>query len=112
MGSGDNASDGRNNLSQILLNGAGTGNFVTGNGFDVFTPFSITSGFTSGVNTHDFYVYNAGGTAGLRVEISGTADGPGLGSLALVLLPLLGVGRRMIARARRPGLREVAQGST
>ena len=78
MGSGDNASDGRNNLSQILLNGAGTGNFVTGNGFDVFTPFSITRGFTSSVNTLDFCVHNAGGPAGLRVEISGTADVPGL----------------------------------
>ena len=68
-----------NDGTDILLNGASTGNF-NGNGFAGLTPFSITSGFIAGVNTLDFVVTNAGaaaGPTGLRVEMTGTVLVPG-----------------------------------
>jgi hypothetical protein len=57
----------------ILINGISTGN-ANNNGFSVYTPFSITNGFSPGLNTIDFEVNNQGvGWTGLRVELSGTA---------------------------------------
>ena len=61
----------------ILINGMSTG-ITNSNQFSSFTPFTISSGFVSGLNTLAFEVNNGptSGTAnptGLRVELSGTA---------------------------------------
>jgi hypothetical protein len=65
----------------ILINGISTGNQNTAQ-FTTFTPFNITQGFLSGVNTLEFHVNNESpGYAGLRVEnlragaLAGTAIG-------------------------------------
>ena len=60
----------------IRLNGNATGFTHSGN-FGAFEPFSIDSGFISGVNTLEFVVNNAGTSTnptGVRVELSGTAE--------------------------------------
>ena len=84
----------------ILLNGVLTPNLPAG-GFSSFFPFSITSGFSTGVNTLDFAVVNGGGPTGLRVEMSGTASSaravPDSGSTLLFfgsVIPALGTFRR------------------
>jgi PEP-CTERM motif len=92
---------------EILLNG----NAVSGaTQFDYHTlgnPFTITSGFKTGLNTLVFVVRNdTGGTTGnptgVRIELSGTASNtPEPESLGLVGLGLLGLGilgRRMARR--------------
>jgi hypothetical protein len=56
----------------ILINGVSTGQVNT-IGFTAFTPFSINTGFTSGINTLDFIVQEQGVVTGLRVEMTGTA---------------------------------------
>jgi len=57
----------------ILINNISTGSANTIQ-FTAFTPFSITSGFSAGLNTIDFVLNNAAlGYTGLRVELSGTA---------------------------------------
>lgn len=64
--------DGASN-SQILLNGNPVvfGTPTTPN-FGAFTPFTINSGFQTGLNTLQFKIENIGGSAtGLRVEMSG-----------------------------------------
>ena len=67
------------NSGGIKLNGipiSDAGGTIAGNSTDNFAtwhPFTITSGFVSGLNTLDFYVTNSGGYTGLRVELSGTA---------------------------------------
>jgi hypothetical protein len=46
-------------------------------GFSLLTPFTINSGFISGMNTLDFVVTNGGASTnptGLRVDISGTVS--------------------------------------
>ena len=72
----------------ILINGHSTGQTIAyGSGtvsdpysYAEFHPFTITSGFVSGLNTLDFVIMNGNGgsdTAGptaLRVEMSGTAN--------------------------------------
>ena len=64
---------------EILLNGINVAD-ITSSSFGSFEPFTIDSGFVSGINTLDFIVDNTpGGSAtsnptGLRVEMSGTAD--------------------------------------
>ena len=81
----------------ILLNGVATGNINSGN-FGAWTAFNINSGFTSGLNTLDFIVNNAGGPTGLRVEMTGSASEtvssnvPEPASLALFGLGLAGLG--------------------
>ena len=61
-----------NEVSSILLNGV---SFSTGaSGFTAFTPFATSTGFIAGTNTLTFVTFNGGGPAGLRVEVSGTAD--------------------------------------
>ena len=68
----------------ILLNGVSTGQTTPGSSFASWTALNITSGFISGVNTLDFLVSNLAADccgypsgynpAGLRVELTGTAD--------------------------------------
>jgi subtilisin family serine protease len=64
------------NSAIILLNGAQVGSASPG--FGSFTPFTISTGFISGVNTLDFVVNNAPfsgiNPTGLRVEVSGTVS--------------------------------------
>jgi hypothetical protein len=64
-----------NNGLQILLNGVNTGIPATSfSQFSIgFAPFTISSGFVSGINTLDFVVNNGGGPTGLRTELVGTA---------------------------------------
>ena len=62
----------------IKLNGNSTGQTTGIEGFGGFTPFSISTGFVSGVNTLEFVVNNFTpgpiyNPTGLRVEMSGTA---------------------------------------
>ena len=87
----------------IYLNGVSTG-FTTPS-FDTLSPFTITSGFNSGMNTLGFVVNNfndANGNSptGLRVNVSGTANTapvpePGTMSLmAFGLASLAGLKRR------------------
>jgi hypothetical protein len=68
------------NNGVIFLNGTSTGATTPTLGFSSFTPFTISSGFVSGVNTLEFQVTNLadvatfGGPTGLQVELSGTAS--------------------------------------
>lgn len=56
----------------IVINGVATSNTAP---WAALVPFTISSGFISGLNMLDFYVDNSGGPTGLRVDsISGTAD--------------------------------------
>ena len=77
--------------SDILLNGLSTGN--TAVGFNLWSSFTILSGFTAGVNTLDFIVNNGGGPTGLRVEVTGTAV-PEPATLSLLALGGLALIRR------------------
>jgi len=70
-----------NGVSNILLNGLSTG--YSGGDFNRWTSFTISSGFSAGLNTLDFIVNNGGGSTGLRVEVTGTAS-PWLLSLPLI----------------------------
>jgi len=70
---GQYASDDR--LNDVKINGVSTG--YNGIGFDSWHGFSISSGFTAGINTLEFFVLNGSTEAnpsGLRVELSVTAD--------------------------------------
>ena len=63
----------------LYLNGQPTGHTVPsvqfpGVGFNGWHPINITSGFVSGLNTLTFYVTNAGGPTGLRLELTGSAS--------------------------------------
>jgi hypothetical protein len=88
----------------ILINGQTT-HQVSGS-FSTFSSFSITSGFTSGLNTIDFIVHNTSGPTGLRVQMTGTADAlggvPEPATWAMMLLGFggLGVALRMSRRTR------------
>jgi len=68
------------NNAVIYLNGTNTGIATPTLGFSAFTPFTISSGFVSGVNTLEFQVTNLadvapfGGPTGLQVQLSGTAN--------------------------------------
>lgn len=73
-----------NTGQDILLNGTSTGLQNTAQ-FAALTPFTITSGFQSGVNTLEFSINNASlGYTGLRIEnlrvgaLPGGAAGPAL----------------------------------
>jgi HYR domain-containing protein len=62
-------------ILDVRLNGVSTG--ISGGQFVAFGPqFAVSAGFTSGVNTLDFIVFNAGNAnpTGFRCRISGTAN--------------------------------------
>lgn len=63
-----------NNGVNILINGNSTGYFTPTNAYYGMFPFEITDGFTEGINTLDFIVYNINAPTGLRVEINGQAE--------------------------------------
>ena len=83
----------------ILINGTSTG--FTASGFTDWTPFSISSGFVSGVNTLDFIVNNQGGPTGLRTEVTGTATAVESAVPEPGTLYMLGAGLGMTAFLRR-----------
>jgi hypothetical protein len=83
--------------TDIRINGISTGQ--TSNFFTALQPFSVNSGFQLGLNTLDFYLTNAGGPTGLRVDhIRGSVQIPEPGAIALLCGGFLAVG---VARYRR-----------
>jgi len=68
--SGDWSTD--NSGLDILINGNSTG--ITSPGFTSFTSFLVNSDFVAGMNTLDFEVFDFGGIAGFRAELSGQGD--------------------------------------
>ena len=86
----------------IILNGVSTGiNSPSLTSFETFTPFTINSGFVSGVNELIFRVNNAGGPTGLRVEIAGTADPSAVPEPASFVLVGLGLTAAHVVRRAR-----------
>ena len=84
-------------VSNVLLNGVPTGH--SHNTFGSFSDwFTLTSGFTSGMNTLDFVVVNGGGgnpnPHGLRAELFMTALYPEPGTMTLLAFGGLGLLRR------------------
>lgn len=81
----------------ILINANSTSQ--TSGGFTSLTPFSVTSGFVTGLNTLDFVFQNAGGPTGLRVDdIRGTVQlVPEPTSLVLCLI---GLGAAVFSQSR------------
>ena len=63
-----------NNGVDILINGKSTGYITPVEAYYGMFPFEITGGFTEGINTIEFVVYNLNGPSGLRVELNGQAD--------------------------------------
>jgi hypothetical protein len=88
---------------EISINGAPLGD--TSPGFGSFAPFTISSGFVSGVNTLDFNWENDGGPGGLLVEFTsatGTPEStpePATVTLLAAGLAAIVFGRRRLARA-------------
>jgi len=65
-----------NSLTDVEINGTSTG--VSDAGFGTWHAFGISSGFTTGINTLEFFVNNNGaGPAGLRVEMTLTTSTTG-----------------------------------
>ncbi len=62
-----------NNGVDILINGKSTGYITPIEAYYGMFPFEITGGFTEGINTLEFVVYNINGPSGLRVELNGQA---------------------------------------
>ena len=91
--------------TDILINGLSTGSLANGAGS--YAPFSITSGFQSGVNTLDFLVVDDGqGATGLRVDgMSGTISPAAVPeastTVSLGLLLSLGLGGMLLTARRR-----------
>ncbi len=74
----------------IVLNTTNLGGFSNFGASSIFTPFSISSGFQSGINTLDFIIDNrGGGPTGLRTELVGTAN---LGPTSAVPEPFTVIG--------------------
>ena len=86
------------NEGSISLNGSNLGITLPAAAFGSLTPFSISSGFVSGVNTLVFDVHNDGSLSGLQVNLAGTASPVGTSStpespsLILLAMGLLGLG--------------------
>lgn len=57
----------------LVINGAISSYISTNASYYGSANFTIASGFVSGLNTLDFYVYNNTGATGMRVEMTGTA---------------------------------------
>lgn len=94
----------------ILINGLSTGNtHVTPPTYNIFSSFTISSGFQSGINTLDFIVDNAAvgnpadpgliNPTGLRVELSGTVNA--VPEPSTLLLSLVGGTLVLGGRARK-----------
>jgi hypothetical protein len=80
----------------ILLNGRSLG-ITNDNAFTSFTPFTISSGFVSGLNTLEFVVLNESGPTGLRVEMTGTAGAvpePATWAMMVLGFGVVGAGMR------------------
>ncbi len=73
----------------IVLNSTHLGSFANTGSSGIFTSFTISSGFQSGINTLDFVINNSFGPTGLRTELSGTAN---LGSSTSVPEPFTVIG--------------------
>lgn len=85
----------------VYLNGSGLAAFNGSTGFSSLTPFLISSGFVSGVNTVDFVVHNDDGPTGLMVDDTvATAQTPEPGSLLLMATGLAGGGFLVLRRSR------------
>lgn len=63
-----------NNAASVKLNGVSLG--LPNGGYGAFVPFTIESGFVTGVNTLDFEVVDIGCPNGLRVEMRASVDAP------------------------------------
>jgi hypothetical protein len=92
---------------EILLNGVNTG--IPGTDFtqfeESFAPFTISSGFQSGVNTLDFIVNNGGGPTALRVEMDGSVSAvPEPSGIALLGLSIVCLAVGYAARKRKLAL--------
>lgn len=90
----------------ILINGISTS--LTNSDFRSFTPFTISSGFTNGVNVLDFVVQDVGFSSGFRVDgVAGTADSVSQAIPTPALLPgLLGMGAAMLRKRKKKAVEE------
>lgn len=81
-------------VTAVRINSTTTG--LAGGSYGFWTPFTISTGFTSGINTLSFDVLNSGGgPTGLRVEFLNNRFTPAVPepeSYALALVGLLTVG--------------------
>ncbi|NQT52533.1 PEP-CTERM sorting domain-containing protein, partial [bacterium] len=84
-------------VTDVLLNGASTG--ISHNTFGSLSPwYTLTSGFTSGMNTLDFLTVNGGvNPHGFRAELFMTALYPEPGTMTLLAFGGMG----LLARRRR-----------
>ena len=95
-----------NHVTATKINGT-TVVGATTDTFDFYTPFSIISGFVSGVNTLDFIVKDDGPPSSLRVDsltgsVSPSSGAPEPASISLLAggVVLLGLGRRAARKSR------------
>lgn len=99
---------GVDNEGEIFLNGVSTGITLTGivvGNFNVLHPFTISSGFVSGINTLTFAVFDGGSPAAVRADLSGSATAvpePAMWGLMIVGFGMVG------ATARRRAVRTTA----
>jgi len=91
--SGDWAMDNCSNGPSMMLNGNDTGNNldITNESFLQLYPFTITSGFQTGLNTLDFVVFNWGGPTALLVSMQSSAaySVPETSSVMMAVIGLL-----------------------